>query len=265
MAQAVNVQVLLLRIEEGAPPAAPTFEEVITALLARSAPMPAGPGRIPAVNRIAIDPAAYWDEAQSLIGREEATRAARQQDVSRRRAFVYAHAALRLLLARCLGVDAPSAVEFTTGPSGKPRLAGDRPALHFSISYRNGWAALALADTAVGIDVEPVRGDSDIEDIAQHVFTEDEQAYLASVPDGERRAAFYSLWTRKEALVKAAGVGIEHLAATSALRSPATLVDERGEARQYWVQELDSPADHKLAVALDMSPAAITPVSKTYR
>jgi 4'-phosphopantetheinyl transferase len=261
----VNVLVFLLRLEEGTPPPAPTFEEVVTALLARSSPMSAGPGRIPTVNRVAIDPVAYWDEAQSLIGRDEAMRAARQQDVSRRHAFVYAHAALRLLLAQRLSVPAPSAVEFTTGPSGKPRLAGDPSAVHFSISYRNGWAALAVADTAVGIDVEPIRHDSDIEDIAQHVFTDDERAYLAGVPDGERRAAFYSLWTSKEALVKAAGVGIEHLAATSALRSPAALVDERGEARQYWVQELGSSADHKLAIALDISPAALTPASKTCR
>lgn len=250
----MNVQVFLLRIEQGAPPVAPSLERSLAALLALSpTTMPAGTGRLPAASQMAIDPAAHRKEALALIGPDEAARAARLQDASRRDAFIYAHALLRWMLARRLGVAAPSGLEFANGPSGKPRLADMQPALHFSISYRSGWAALALADTPCGVDVEPLRDGVDVVDLADHVFTDEERAYFDDVAVAGRQAAFYGLWTRKEALVKAAGVGIERIASTSALRSPATVSDENGASRQYWVEELAAPPGLKLALALQVS------------
>ena len=55
--------------------------------------------------------------------------------------------AVRLLLER-LGVDA--AIEYL--PSGKPVLRGDSRCI--SISHTKGWAAAAVADTPVGLDIE---------------------------------------------------------------------------------------------------------------
>ena len=46
------------------------------------------------------------------------------------------------------------------------------------------------------------------EQIAARFFSLEEQEALAQVPDEERRAAFYNIWTRKEAYVKARGDGI---------------------------------------------------------
>lgn len=249
----MSVQVYLLRIEQGAPPVAPTFEKSLAALIALSpTAMSAGVGHMPAVSPMAIDPVAHRNEALALIGPDEAARAARLQDASRRDAFVYAHALLRWMLAQRLGVASPSALDFAKGPAGKPRLGHMEPALHFSISYRSGWAALALADAPCGIDVEPLRDGVDVDDLADHVFTNEERAYFNEVALAGRQAAFYSLWTRKEALVKAAGVGIERIASTSALRSSATVVDENGALRQYWVEELAAPPGLKLALALQV-------------
>jgi len=246
-----SVRVFLLRLEAGAPPLAATLAQAMADLDDRSPEQPAGQGGVPGVNRVCVDPDLHWSEALAVLGPDEAQRAGRLRDPARRQAYVHAHACLRLLLARRLRDTAAAAISFATGPSGKPRLDREPLPVHFSLSYRSGLVAIALGDEALGIDVERVADGIDTAGIAGRFFTPDEQAHLAATAPGARRAAFYSLWTRKEALVKAAGVGIDLLAACSALKSPATLFDEHGDPRRYRVHELELSADHALALAVE--------------
>ena len=62
--------------------------------------------------------------------------------------------ALRLFLARCLGVD-PATVRYETGVHGKPRLLPGLPPLEFNLSHSEGLGLLAVArDRSVGVDIE---------------------------------------------------------------------------------------------------------------
>jgi phosphopantetheinyl transferase (holo-ACP synthase) len=74
-----------------------------------------------------------------------------------------------------------------------------------SLSHSHGYAALALAEkpVAVGVDVEWL-AERDFRSLAEIAFTTDEARFLAELEgDDERRAAFYDLWTLKEAFAKA--------------------------------------------------------------
>jgi 4'-phosphopantetheinyl transferase len=85
-----------------------------------------------------------------------------------------------------------------TAPHGRPMLPGT--GLHASITHSGDLVGLALTAVApVGLDVERV-ADVDIEGLSRLVLHPDEKA-----PDPE---AFFTFWTRKEAVVKATGDGL---------------------------------------------------------
>ncbi len=75
-----------------------------------------------------------------------------------------------------------------------------------SLSYTDGWGAVALAGGPVGVDVERRFGRSGLEALAEWVWTPAERVRARGVPDWSGR--LYRDWTRKEAVLKAHGVGL---------------------------------------------------------
>lgn len=146
--------------------------------------------------------------------RARAERLVRPRDGRR---FVRCRGALRTILGRLL--DLPAAeVAFQTGPGGKPVLPGDegepkRRAIHFNVSHSGELALIAVSRRReLGVDVEMTRPISQAERIVQSYFTEAEQAEFLAVAEADRPAAFIRGWTRKEAILKAQGVGLAGLA-----------------------------------------------------
>jgi 4'-phosphopantetheinyl transferase len=77
-----------------------------------------------------------------------------------------------------------------------------------SLSHTEGVLLVAVsAGCRVGVDVEVIR-DRGVRDLPRHVLTRREQVELARRDRAGRLEAFLSYWTRKEALLKAAGVGL---------------------------------------------------------
>ncbi|MDD2239780.1 MAG: 4'-phosphopantetheinyl transferase superfamily protein [Kiritimatiellae bacterium] len=97
-----------------------------------------------------------------------------------------------------------AAVEVRTGANGKPLLEGAAAAWGFNLSHAGEYVVAALArDAQIGVDLESTSRKADIVRLAQRVFSACEQA---AVQQGGR-AAFFTLWSQKEALVKAVGCG----------------------------------------------------------
>ena len=119
------------------------------------------------------------------------------------------HSHAHSLLSRCLkefGVDYTVGVTpVTLGEHGKPSLAM-HPELHFSISHADGIAAAMVSEHECGIDCEPVRR-YDLR-VIRRVCSDTEQKLLETAPADERELLFFSLWTLKEAYVKAIGKGL---------------------------------------------------------
>ena len=135
--------------------------------------------------------------------RAEAFRFARDQEV-----FSATRAALRRLLGEGLGI-APEVVQFEVGPAGKPALAGGAKGLHFNVSHSGEVALVALARSEVGVDVERCRPEVEFLNLARRFFAKVEQEAIAAVEGEARREAFYRCWARKEACVKAVGLGLQ--------------------------------------------------------
>jgi len=146
-------------------------------------------------------------EAAACLSDEEWARAQRFVFARDRRRFVAAHAALRSALAAHTGMPG-GFLDFKAGPFGKPALV--EPAeVRFNLSHSASVALIAIgADTEIGVDVELVRPMADAPALAEAHFTEAERHALAHVAPEERDRAFLRGWTRKEACLKAAGVGL---------------------------------------------------------
>jgi 4'-phosphopantetheinyl transferase len=113
---------------------------------------------------------------------------------------------VRDLLAAYLGRE-PGALTLRRNTYGKPLL--EDAGLHCNWSHSGELWALALARHAeVGVDVEMPRRERDVLALAQRFFAPTEAAALAALQGAARLAAFYTLWTGKEAVLKALGRGI---------------------------------------------------------
>lgn len=144
------------------------------------------------------------EELHALLDPHERDRAARfvrQADHDR---YVIGHGLLRSTLAQHTGIPAASIV-FARGVYGKPVIPSAD--LHFNMSDTKDAVSLALHRTLpLGVDIETMQRSTDHERVGAHYFTAGEMEAIAAAPDAKRR--FLEFWTRKEAILKACGVGI---------------------------------------------------------
>jgi len=123
---------------------------------------------------------------------------------------VAARGLLRVLLGGYLQ-QTPEGLEFSYGQHGKPALSGGNASsgLCFNLSHSSGLVVYAIArGRNLGIDVEHVRPDSAGEDIAERYFSAREMRDLRGLPPEARVHGFFRCWTRKEAYLKATGMGL---------------------------------------------------------
>ena len=158
-----------------------------------------------------VEPLDVGDAANArdllVIDEEERRKAARFRFDRDARRFVARRARLRMLLAPYTG-EAPERLCFALGPHGKPVLGQGAP--HFSLSHSQGVLMLAIADVAVGCDIEAIDPDLDWQPLAERLFAPAEREALRLLPAAAARRGFFDCWSRKEAYVKALGQGLSH-------------------------------------------------------
>lgn len=143
------------------------------------------------------------------LSEDERTRAYRFRREENRREFTAAHALTRAALAHVAGCD-PTTLTFTAGKHGKPAVAGPTKAtsLAFSLSHTEGLVGVAVANAAVGFDLENMQTRHSTRELHEAVLTEAERRALHALPDLGQAERFFRLWTLKEAYMKARGLGL---------------------------------------------------------
>ncbi len=137
---------------------------------------------------------------------DELAKAKRFRSDLHRARYIVGRAALRRVLADRLGCS-PPAIRFSYGRNGKPTVEGARGHVEFNLAHSGGDAVIALAgDAAIGVDIELLRPIHDVESLARLVFSDVERRELEFASDPV--SAFLNGWTRKEAYVKALGLGL---------------------------------------------------------
>ena len=145
----------------------------------------------------------------ATLSQDERERADRFRFEHLRHRFMAGRGGLRALLAHYLQAE-PAQLEFTYASRGKPGLAGSAAGrLHFNLAHSQDLALIAVTRLApLGVDVEKIRPMPDALAIAERFFSTAERAAFDTLPSAAHDAAFFHLWTRKEAWLKATGDGI---------------------------------------------------------
>lgn len=120
--------------------------------------------------------------------------------------FIVSRSSLRLLLGRYLKIQ-PRDIEFSVGPNKKPYLKTPAARLHFNTSHIDKYVLIAIATSEAGIDIERTDTDFDWRQILNATFSNEEVSHVERSMDPKQ--AFYRFWTRKEALAKATGKGLQ--------------------------------------------------------
>ena len=155
-----------------------------------------------------VDVRTPWPELERLLSADERARAARFLRDETCQSFIAARCGLRSILAMYLDVAAAE-VPLETAPSGKPQLAesavGD---LRFNLAHSGELALVAVTRGGeIGVDVERLRPVEHWQEIASRYFHPTETAAIGAAA-AQVPINFFRCWTRKEAVLKAIGVGI---------------------------------------------------------
>jgi 4'-phosphopantetheinyl transferase len=208
-------------------------------------------------------PIAKVESLRQLLSADEQAKADRFHFEKDRRHFTVARAFLRKLLGHYLAT-APAELRFTYSEYGKPQLAPGLTSDHarqlrFNLAHSGGLVLYAFTCAGeIGIDLEHIRTEFTGDDIARRFFSATEFACLDQLPATARHEAFFNCWTRKEAFIKAKGMGLslalDQFDVTLTPNEPAALLATRwdpNEASRWSLEAIDVGPGFVGAVAVE--------------
>jgi 4'-phosphopantetheinyl transferase len=155
------------------------------------------------------DPATV-QRLEGLLDFDERGRAGRFYFRKDRERYIVGRGLLRMLLGQYLRVG-PDAVRLWYTAHGKPVLVSEigESDLTFNVAHSDSLILYAVArGREVGVDLERLRPGVECRELAEWFFSPREAAELAAVPPEQQERAFFAGWTRKEAYIKALGLGM---------------------------------------------------------
>jgi 4'-phosphopantetheinyl transferase len=232
------------------------MERLTTEWLSPPEPMDLQPHQVD-VWRISLDrePASV-NYLESTLSTDESQRATRFRFAANRDRFIVAHGSLRNILSEYLGCE-PKQLHFSTNEYGKPVLEDHK--LDFNLSHSGDYALVAVTrEHKVGVDVEIIRSDMEHEKLARRFFSPNEVAELTTLPSDQIIRGFFNCWSRKEAYIKAQGLGLSLPLASFDVslkpNEPATLRATRpnpDEAARWTLVSLEVSSAYAGALAVE--------------
>ncbi|MGN6642334.1 MAG: 4'-phosphopantetheinyl transferase family protein [Verrucomicrobiota bacterium] len=184
------------------------------------------------------------------LSTNEKERAGRFKFEQHRSRYIAGRGWLRAALGHYLQTS-PAELNFHYSVHGKPELTPNSAGgpLHFNLAHSGDVALLGVTRIGpVGVDVEAIREVKDVADLVARFFSERENHLFQQLAMEQRPAAFFNLWTRKEALLKATGEGIvgglNRVEVSFLADEPARLLALAGDVEQAarWTLTAFSPA-----------------------
>lgn len=190
-----------------------------------------------------------------LLDQSENGRAALLKCERARQRTIAGRGMLREILGGYLGIEA-NAVQLAAGGHGKPFLVAAKARLCFNLAHSgDDFLLVVAANREVGVDIETIDPGKPLSQMAGMVFSRQEQEQWSALASPRREEAFYRVWVRKEACLKACGRGFS-LPANSVEISPAheptAAMMARCEQRNWHVLDIDVPAPCCAALAVEI-------------
>lgn len=142
----------------------------------------------------------------SLLSQDEKEKASHFKFSKDQKRYTISRGILRCLLGKYLRED-PEEIEFLYGLWGKPCLQKEKN-IFFNLSHSEDYALYAFAQGyEVGIDIEFIKRNLELEDMARRIFSAEEFSYWETLSSEEKKESFFKCWASKEAFLKAVGKG----------------------------------------------------------
>jgi 4'-phosphopantetheinyl transferase len=186
---------------------------------------------------------------------DEKQKAERYRFEKDRNHFAAARGSLRKILGVYLGVS-PDQIRFSYNRYGKPFLNTENQRIRFNVSHSHGVALVAVTrGREIGIDIEFINDDLAVLKTAEKVFSPAETSMLKNLSPNLQTAAFFSVWTRKEALLKAIGEGFSYspkqFTVSAAERETLSFTNNFQTARNWSLTTLPAAPDYAAALAVE--------------
>jgi 4'-phosphopantetheinyl transferase len=145
----------------------------------------------------------FIDTFLKVLSPDEITRANKYIHKKDQHRFIISRGVLRLLLSKYTNQLA-QAIEFKAGINKKPFI--NQSVLKYNASHSDNWILIAISNTEVGADTEVVDPLFNYKEILADNFSPQE---ICFIEQDQTSNNFFLLWTRKEALTKATGQGLD--------------------------------------------------------
>jgi 4'-phosphopantetheinyl transferase len=200
------------------------------------------------------------DQYRSFLSDKEIAKSLRFKFTNDSTSYIVVHGYLRRVLGKYLNID-PKAVGLNYNSFGRPFVSGYSRQMFFNLSHSKGLSVLAFdPDNEIGVDAEKMDAEFEYEPIVQHFFTKDEEGYIER-SNGKFRHRFYELWTRKEAFLKALGIGITENLGVEVLKEsiPEKVIHDDGSiGKGYLFKTLIYEQYFMITLALNLNSSTIS-------
>lgn len=223
------------------------------------------PGRLLGATVAGLADAGLCSFCMALLSPDEAERARRFALPRPQDQYIAAHTLVWLILAHRCAV-AYEALAFAANEFSRPHICAPARAVGVScsLSHTDGLLALAVSSTyTVGLDVEDTQRLSEFTGIARSYFSPAEWQAIEPLQGEAQRDHFFSIWTLKEAYMKAlggrglsAGPQVVPVAVTpdSAVLTGGPAGAPAADTWQFF--RMQATVRHKLALAASFTPYA---------
>ena len=194
-----------------------------------------------------------------ILSSDERRRAEKYHFEKDKNHFINTRAALRQILSRYLDI-APNQIEFSANQYGKPELNIENldASLEFNFSSSRKVALCAVTrKRRIGIDIEFINDESASAEIAERFFSPDEISALKDISEPLQAEAFFSVWTRKEAFIKAVGKGLSYPLQNFSVSirpdeiTPSLTINDSLENNNYSLFSFSPHPDYAAALAVE--------------
>jgi 4'-phosphopantetheinyl transferase len=210
-------------------------------------------------NKVVIYSGSSYDfeenESIRFLSEREKSRASQILHEEDRRCFVITRAVLRKLISIYTGLPNKE-IKFQKGINGK--LSVPNSELKFNVTHSKSDIVIALTlANEIGVDIESRDRLVDHNKLIDTFFSENEKTVFDKLEEIMKPQSFINCWTRKEAILKAKGVGLSFpvkLLEVSFIGSEPARVISTGwsqmEKKEWFLESVELPRNYVGAVAV---------------
>lgn len=206
------------------------------------------------------------DQLNNILCEDEQIKARKFRFEYLQNRFITTRANLRIILSKYLTIS-PQNIVFNYGEKGKPSLVKNinPEAIEFNVSHSENLALYSfIKQKKIGIDIEKIRDNCEVENLAQRFFTNNEYQIISRLRGRKQLQAFFQAWTSKEAYLKATGEGLGggldkiEINLENEARKILSIKDNQHLLENWTLHKIDINQDYIATLALENFQQAIT-------